>query len=79
MTITAEQYRFFKFCLENNNTKSERQLNYFTKAINEYESENCEIIPKGLNWIDYFEFLTIGIITIVMYNVYFKDTVSNTF
>lgn len=68
MTITAEQYRF---CLENNNTKSERQLNYFSRAISEYESENGEVIQKGLCWIDYFEFMMVAVMTTVAYIVYF--------
>lgn len=71
MAITDEQYRFFKFCIDNNNTKSERQLNYFSKAIKEYESENYKVIDKSFNWIDYFEFFMVGIMTTFLYNIYF--------
>jgi|GEM_PF-2535222 len=70
MVITDEQYRFFKFCMENDNTKSERQRNYFSKAISEYEAEN-QLVDTGLNWIDYIEFLMIGGLTTMVYNLYF--------
>ncbi len=37
--ISEDQYRFYKFCLELGNLKSERQKVYFSKAIKEYENE----------------------------------------
>jgi hypothetical protein len=64
--IRDNQYKFFKFCLETGDLKSERQREYFTKAVEEYEIEN------GLNeeqddyensfWWDFMELFISGLI-----------------
>ena len=79
MVITDEQYRFFKFCMENDNTKSERQRNYFSKAISEYEAEkdenidiyNFNFVMSDWSFGDYLDFLMIGGLTTMVYNIYF--------
>ena len=73
MVITAEQYKFYKRCIENNDTKSERQMNYFKRTAEEYElneeykNEN-KPIQQGWYCIDYVEILFVGILTCMVYN-----------
>jgi hypothetical protein len=63
--IKDNQYKFFKFCLETGDLKSQRQKEYFTRAIEEYEIEN-EINQENqgvdTNWWDYIEIIISGLI-----------------
>ena len=67
--IRDNQYKFFKFCLETGDLKSERQREYFTKAVEEYEIENglneeyeYEYENENTFWWDFMELFISGLI-----------------
>ena len=72
--ISEDQYRFYKFCLENDRTKSERQKSYFKKCVEKYKlfeeeteyDEEIEYVHDGFNWIDYMEIIFL----VLMYVAY---------
>ncbi len=65
--IKENQYNFFKFCLETGDLKSQRQKEYFTRAVEEYEFENginqeIETEEDDPFWWDYIEIIIGGLI-----------------